>query len=365
MSEPTTTARPDVEAFVAQVRARLADLGEDEREELLDGLEADLSDQLADGSTDLGDPWLYAAELRAAAGLPEAGRARRAGHLLPRAADVEHALDQARERWSDLLGRFPAQVGEVLAALRPAWWVARAWVAVTLLDQSTGPWERISMVPSFAVTGLGLVLLLAAVTVSTLLGLGRLWPGSGPARTLGARLVLIGLNSVAVVVLLTFSFSSGTYFSSSSTPWGEGVYRGEPVHPRDGLRLDGTPVRNVFAFDAQGRQLTGVQLFRANGDPLQVTPRATISRERGSRTVGCGWLNGSTQLFNVFPLPQREQRRGTCAGIAPEGAGPVTEAVPPFAQVPPVTSPTTVPATTPMTTPGAERGTVGDLDPTR
>ena len=41
MSEPTTStgstatsARPEVEAFVAQVRARLTDLSEDEREEL-------------------------------------------------------------------------------------------------------------------------------------------------------------------------------------------------------------------------------------------------------------------------------------------------------------------------------------------
>ncbi|MCW2853652.1 MAG: hypothetical protein JWM84_3316, partial [Nocardioides sp.] len=72
-----TPARPEVEAFVADVRARLADLSDDEREELLGGLEADLSDQVADGAVVLVDPAAYAAELRAAAGLPERTPARR------------------------------------------------------------------------------------------------------------------------------------------------------------------------------------------------------------------------------------------------------------------------------------------------
>jgi hypothetical protein len=52
----TVQTSPAVAAFVAQVRARLGDLTEEEREELLGGLEADLAERLAEGETELGDP---------------------------------------------------------------------------------------------------------------------------------------------------------------------------------------------------------------------------------------------------------------------------------------------------------------------
>ena len=48
---------PEVDAFVAAVRARFADLDADEREDLLDGLEADTADLVAErGPEALGDP---------------------------------------------------------------------------------------------------------------------------------------------------------------------------------------------------------------------------------------------------------------------------------------------------------------------
>jgi hypothetical protein len=339
VSDPTTTVRPEVEAFVAQVRSRLADLGEDEREELLGGLEADLSEQVAEGSTELGDPWLYAAELRAAAGLPEAGRPPRRRiprPRIPQRTEVTGWIDGPRARFFAQLERHPVgpRIWEVVAALRPVWWVARAWVAMTLVDQSAGPWERISLIPSLATPGLGPVALLAAIALSTLVGLGRLWPGSGPERPLRSRLALLALNGIAVGALCTFSIPSGTYFGSS--PTGESYYYSGPAQPRDGLRLNGAQVTNVFAYDAAGNPLTGVQLFRANGDPLVVSANGSATGQGRSRTVGCGWLNGSAQLFNVFPLPQREQRHGTCFAASGE---PVSEPIAPFAQVPPVMSP--------------------------
>ena len=70
-----TDVRPEVASFVARVREQLSDLTEDEREELTGGLEADLSEQLAEGGQ-LPDPTQYADELRAAAGLPEPRRRR-------------------------------------------------------------------------------------------------------------------------------------------------------------------------------------------------------------------------------------------------------------------------------------------------
>ena len=98
MNEDTVNleARPDVAAFVAAVRARLADLTDEEREELLGGLEADLSERLTEGEADLGDPAAYAAELRAAAGL-EVRRRRGWGSphpAKPIREDVTALLDQ-------------------------------------------------------------------------------------------------------------------------------------------------------------------------------------------------------------------------------------------------------------------------------
>ncbi|CAN5620112.1 hypothetical protein BH10ACT10_BH10ACT10_28780 [soil metagenome] len=70
MNEDTVKldAHPQVAAFVAAVRGRLADLTEEEREELIGGLEADLSERLSEGEADLGDPAAYAAELRGGGG---------------------------------------------------------------------------------------------------------------------------------------------------------------------------------------------------------------------------------------------------------------------------------------------------------
>ncbi len=68
--------RDEVDAFVAEVERRLADLTAEERDELVGGLRADLADRLADHDGPeppeqvLGDPASYAAELRAAAGFP-------------------------------------------------------------------------------------------------------------------------------------------------------------------------------------------------------------------------------------------------------------------------------------------------------
>jgi hypothetical protein len=65
----------DLQRYVDEVRRELADLPDDARDELTDGLAADLSELVAEqGSGGLPRPDEYAAELRAAAGLPPARR---------------------------------------------------------------------------------------------------------------------------------------------------------------------------------------------------------------------------------------------------------------------------------------------------
>jgi hypothetical protein len=344
------TIRPEVEAFVAEVRARLADLSDDERDELLGGLEADLSEQLADGAgiDALGDPAAYAAELRAAAGLPEQPRTRRSWLPARRPGDLGTDLDRMRAWFLDTVERRPwsVQAWVVLEAMRPAWWVLRAWLAVTFVDQLAGEWEYVTLLPTLGAPLLGEAVLLGAVVVSVLVGLGRLWPGSGPERPLLARLVLLGVNVAVLLLALTFTLPS-----QHGDRWDDwrGFDRGlRQGANQPGLRLGGDEVRNIFVYSSDGKLISGAQLFRGNGEPLGIRPVDAHTGRGVERTVGCGWFNGTSQLFNVFPLAERTQRRGSCLEDGERrDAGPVADPEPPFAVVPPVTSP--VPTATPET----------------
>ena len=345
MNDTQTLAHPAVEAFVEEVRARLGDLSDEQREELLDGLAADLTEQLADGADGvLDDPAGYAVELRSAAGLPEPRR------TLPRLQvptpqRVEATLDRVRAAWLTRVD--DSRVWEVVEALRPAWWVARAWIAVTLLDQTMGQWEPVSIVPSFDFPLLGGVILAGAVVVSVLIGLDRIWPGSGGNRSLLARLTLIGLNVLAMLVPLGFGISGPGYLSGTPNEYA-GYEQGYADATRSvdpaGLRSNGDPVRNIFAYGVDGRPLDGVQLFDQDGRPLALSARQAERGNDGSRAVGCAWLNGTSPQYNVFPLAQRLQFYGTC--LWDEGTGRVGSVqlpAPPLAAVPPVALPEGVP----------------------
>ena len=317
MNDTQPLVRPEVAAFVDDVRARLSDLSDDEREELLGGLEADLDEKVADGAP-LGDPATYAAELRAAAGLPE--RTRRLPRPgLPRAAHAQRALDGSRTWFLDLVRarEWSRRAFEVVASLRPVWWVARAWVAVTLLDVAMGRWEPVSLLPSLGHPLWGAVLLVVAVIGSTLVGLGRVWPGSGPDRPVASRLVLLLLNVVAVAApVVALDISAPGYLSGSPDQWG-GYGQGytDGVN-QPGIRAGGREVSNLFAYDADGQPLSGVQLFDQDGRPLAV-----------ARYQACPTQVAGRNVLNVFPLQPRGSRGG-CAGDAAVPNHPLS-AVPP------------------------------------
>lgn len=327
-----TAVRPEVTAFVVRVREHLGDLTEEEQEELVGGLEADLSEQAAEGTLVLPDPAQYAAELRAAAGLPLARRSRvlRLGSA-PRLAEWP---DVARAQWFALTEHSSAtrQAWALLETLRPAWWVLRAWIAVTLLDQLVGPWEYVTLWPTLGAPAVGPLLLVAAVVVSVLIGQGKLWPGSGLDRTRLARMVLLSLNALAVVAPLTF-----TGDGSQVEMYARAVPYRSPEKPV--LRNGHDVVRNIYAYDAAGQPLVGVQLFDQKGRPVSVAPESSMGEGR-ERAVTCPWVNGTTPLFNVFPLRQRLQPHGTCLGSAdPAKVGEPAFSEPPLASVPPATLP--------------------------
>ncbi|MBA2464565.1 MAG: hypothetical protein H0V42_06275 [Nocardioidaceae bacterium] len=343
--------RPEVADFVERVRARLADLTDEEREELVGGLEADLSERIADGGgpVDLGDAGAYAEELRTAAGFGTGERRQRRRRVprphLPRRSTrpvtevVAARLDDARARWERLMATGPWLVNawSMTQVLRPAWWVLRAWVALQLVDIWNGPYEWPTLLPRLGDAWSGLVLLAMAVIGSVLLGMRQLWPASATPRSVLARIVLLGLNLFAVVSLMAV----GDSFSSAGTV-NQAVYMGGHfTEAPTGLENDGRLVRNVYAYDAEGNALQGVQLFDQSGRPLAVDPdRVRRVRYRDGVPMTYAWQNGDQFLWNVFPLPVRTDNGGWGRkDSAWESENPPFLPEPPLVAVPPALLP--------------------------
>lgn len=360
MNEPTIRleTRPEITDFVERVRARLADLSDEDREELVGGLEADIAELVADGGTvaELGDPRAYADELRAAAGLENhrgssevAGAPRR-----PLGERIAAALDDVRRDLGELT-RGPRLQGAAafLLSLRPVWWVLRAWVAVQLVALAF--WGgHAGAVPMLGGPLVGSILWLVAVVVSVQIGRDVLWPGSGPGRPVATRVVLVGLNAFAIVMLPLVAEQL-----PSDGVWDQAGYVENYIEPTEGLVLDGDLVRNVFPYDVEGRPLEGVQLFDQDGNPLSVAGWAGEEYDdTGSRvSVVYPWFNGEKQLFNVFPLPRRSQstfREGS--ELQPDAwvsNNPPVLPNAPLAVVPPATLPGQEPADEPAAEPEA------------
>ena len=305
--------RPDVAEFLDKVRARLSDLTDEEREELLGGLEADLTELVNDGGSvaELGDARAYADELRSAAGLERGtrGAAGPGGTRRPRRpvrVVVSDLLDGSRARWDGLVASRPgfAAAWDVVRGLRPTWWVLRAWVFVQLLDAQIGPWEWPTLIPRFGDDVIGLLVLAGAVVGSVLMGLGRVWPASHLARSVGARVVLVVLNAFAVLqlALVVDNFPSASFLHEQAHPCAVGLCG--PGSAGEGLVNDGRVVRNVFAYDADGNPLEGVQLYDQTGEPLAIDPDMVYRmRYAGRLPTLYSWRRGEEKAWNVYPLP--------------------------------------------------------------
>lgn len=362
---PIATIPSEVRLFLAAVRRELGDLDPEEVTEMTDGLEADLTDLVAERGPDaLGDPKAYAQELRTAAGVGDVARTRT---RRPVRESLTACLDACHAWFDHQVDRIPGDPQPVIAWLRPAWWILRAWVAVSLLDIffGGGGYNGISLIPSLM--GLGLLVLAVAVFVSIMIGLGRFWPGG--SRGLLARLVLLGLNGFAVVMTpLALSSAGGSYGYEWNEGWQDGYNSGVAevesqvsTAGREGngqLMLDGRNVTNIYPFDAEGRQLAGVQLFDQQGRPLEVSaepycPRGAdwelqvseawegeqptcFDSETSANVPGTvlyPWTNGQAQLKNVFPLAVREQETMVPSATAFQEATPPTLGEWPFATV--------------------------------
>jgi hypothetical protein len=260
MSAPASSARMwEAEDYLAAVGRQLADLPAEERSALLEDLALHLESLGAEDddrsiAVRLGPADAYAAELRAAAGLP--ARAER-----PRLVG-----DGLRQRVGTALGHpWVGEVRRLLTELRPAWWVLRGYLLV--LVPCLAPFDAARDFPVPAPLGshaLGVVLVLVAVVGSVALGRQRL------PRLLGA-LVVVGGAALALGALLLWQSAAKDGLTRVSSPaaWvpmdtalqAEGRY---PLLSRYG------PVTDVLPYAADGTPLTGVLLFDQDGRPLHV-----------------------------------------------------------------------------------------------
>jgi len=232
------------------VRAELVDLPAEDVDDLTGGMEADLSELAAECGGDLagrlGSPKLYAAELRAAAGLPERGAG--SGGRQHRPLREQVALDRAS--LTRLVGRHPwlRSATAFLVTLRPAWWLLRgylaAWAFWSMLSGNT----RGIRPHSF----LHLVMAVAAIVISVQLGRGWL------RQRAALRPLLAVANSTLVIVALVASVSGDEVRYDQSSDFSQPA----------GVSLDGTYVGNIYAYDADGQRITGVRLFAQDGRPL-------------------------------------------------------------------------------------------------
>jgi len=261
----------DVAAYVRAVRAELADLPAEDVEDLTGGMEADLGELAAESGGPLvdrlGTPARYAAELRAAAGLPERSVTR-----APQGRSVGEEIEHAKASFARLAADRPwlASTWEFLVTLRPAWWVLRAYVAAWCV------WQVLGVAGAWYTPG-RLLFVLAAVYVSVRLGRGLLAdrPWFAP--------VLFGLNLLAAVLVLpSLSGYPVQYIESSPAP--------------PGLSLDGAQVSNVYPYDAQGQRLSDVRLFDQDGRRVNLGSTDIIGSQGRFDSYGGRW-------DNTFPVP--------------------------------------------------------------
>lgn len=252
MTAPVTS--PEAVAFLDAVRQELADLPADERTELLEDLEQHLLAVQAEGderslTTRLGTAADYAAELRAAAGLPPRESLVRRRRSLP----VRRKLTQL------LASPSVREVRGFLPTLLPAWWVLRGYLVVLLPCLWNISGSRDFPVPApLGSKALGVAAVLGAVVLSVTIGRRRL---PRPVT------VLIAVLDLALAVAALGILRDAPHRLAVrrvvhvATP--DPSYRFSPLITQRG------PVTDIYPYAADGTPLTGVLLYDQDGRPLQ------------------------------------------------------------------------------------------------
>lgn len=277
----TVVLPPEVAAYLDQVRAALADVPAEERDELLADVEVSLVEGAADGPPEvrLGPPEQFARELRAAAGIatvaPATTPAFRDGiAALAAGPRARAALDTARE-------------------LAPAWWVLRGYVAACAVALFGGlNWsEQYALVPVRGAPQLGMLMVLAGLVASVWLGLRarREDRHGGWLRVLNIALAMIAIPVLTQAVDGRASLSVVTE-QYLETP------------PQTGVAVNGEAVRNIYPYSRDGKLLLDVLLYDDLGRPLDIGSR-DLQQDPLRRYL---FADSGAPVLNAFPIRYME-----------------------------------------------------------
>ncbi len=294
MSTVSALARQGIAQYLEGVRAALSDLPEQVREELLEDLPDHLAEVYAEDTGPLaqrlGSPASYAAELRAAAGIPAGVPSwKLRPPLAVQLAPVIETARRADVRIGGWLG-YPT-LSAFGRLLRPGWWVLRGYLlALLVLDAlgigGTGVFPAIG---GNVVAGTLFALVVIGFSVwlgnRSMLALDR--PADSPARWRGLRVrhLLIGANALLVLLVLV-----NLPFGGNSAD--DGSY--QPAAP--------PAVRDLFPYGPDGQPLRGVQLYDQYGQPVQVGDPALCQDPGGGSWVWAYPLCGAAPYASISPV---------------------------------------------------------------
>jgi len=317
------------ETYLDAVRRALADLDPATRDELLEDLPEHLAEVAAEGEGSLDDrlgpPEVYAAELRAAAGVaaPQPGRG-----LDDRVAATVRA---ARARLGAVDTRLGPVIGygrlsEFLRLLRPAWWVLRGYLfAMAITAATTG--TSFGLLPRLGGSTIAAVLMLA-VCIPVSIWLGRRQAGFKPWPK---RVVAIAGLLLLFFGLIGFLDAERNHGYSNETTVGVSV---------DPYRF----IQDVYVYDENGRPMTNMLLFDQDGQPVRIGDPYRCKRSFEVAT--------KLEPYQAYPYCpdqapyQVGPRPGLSVAPTPAPTAPPTSTVTPT----PVPEPTTAPTTTPQPT---------------
>ncbi len=218
-------------------------------------------------------------------------------------------------------------------ALRPAWWLARGYLAVSLLAALGRGYPGFPLPRLAGNPALGLAAVLVAMAVSVRLGQRRLPKAS--------RLVLVGAD----IVLAIFAVALLGKVGSHQVTFAQVVERA-PVSNGSASRMPmGRSSHNLYAYGADGHLIDPVLLYDQDGHPVDNLCPEFDSAGRRLVTRYSQDVNGAP-VINAFPRRQAVAVTGdgNSVGIPKSLAPAITVPVSPPAVVIPSLA-TTVPST--------------------
>ena len=283
----TALDRAEIERYYDEVRAALADLPADARDELLEDLPDHLAEVAAEAASDgngslrerLGEPAGYAEELRAAAGFePSKDRTAPAIPVLARAGEW------LTVRWRGADRRIGAAVGyprlaDLARAARPGWWLLRGWLVAQLVAGAHDRTSGLALIPRIGGSRFfGLIVTIALIGLSVWFGRRSEGFGRWPRRAIATAGTVLALWAV-----FGLAASFGGTVHAAGVPVG--------FDPAAG-------VTDVYVYDQSGHLVSGARLYDQQGNPVQLGTPACAD---GSAAPGA--VDGAGGFVQVWTYP--------------------------------------------------------------